>query len=144
MSGVGGHQARGVLRAFERPALWCAIGLAMIAAVAAATLLPAHDLPPTPFSGFDKIEHFSAYAAMSAYATMLLARLRPQAIAAAGLIALGVALEFAQAGLTDSRTGDAIDAAANSLGVFAGLFVSLTPASRWLQALDRRLARRRV
>ena len=131
-----------VLREFRRPALWCALGAAMVLAVVGATLLPAHDLPPTPFSGFDKIEHFSAYAARSVYAGMLFARRRAQAVAAATLIALGVALEFAQAGLTQSRTGDVVDALANSLGALFGLLLAATPIAGWLQRLDRRLASR--
>lgn len=134
---------RAWLREFERPALWVALWLAMIAVVIATCLLPARDLPPTPFSQFDKIEHFSAYLAMSAYAGMLFARMRPQAIAAIGLIAMGVGLEFAQANLTDSRSGDAADALANGLGALAGLFVARTPVALWLQRVDRRLAPKR-
>ncbi|ATE74445.1 hypothetical protein CNO08_02115 [Lysobacter capsici] len=131
------------MREFERPALWVALWLAMIAVVIATCLLPARDLPPTPFSQFDKIEHFSAYLAMSAYAGMLFARMRPQAIAAIGLIAMGVGLEFAQAQLTDSRSGDAADALANGLGALAGLFLARTPVALWLQRVDRRLAPKR-
>ena len=134
---------RAWLREFERPALWVVLWLAMIAVVIATCLLPARDLPPTPFSQFDKIEHFSAYLAMSAYAGMLFARMRPQAIAAIGLIAMGVGVEFAQANLTDSRSGDAADALANGLGALAGLFVARTPVALWLQRVDRRLAPKR-
>lgn len=135
--------SRAWLREFERPTLWVALWLAMIAVVVATCLLPARDLPPTPFSQFDKIEHFSAYLAMSTYAGMLFARMRPQAIAAIGLIAMGVGLEFAQAKLTDSRSGDAADALANGLGALAGLFVARTPVALWLQRVDRRLASKR-
>lgn len=131
------------LREFQRPALWCALGAAMVLAVTGATLLPARELPPPPFSGFDKIEHFAAYAAMSAYAGMLFARRRAQAIAAAALIALGIGLEFAQATLTQSRSGDVVDALANSLGALLGLLLAATPVSGWLQRVDRRLAPRR-
>ena len=130
------------LRGFHRPALWCALGAVMVLAVIGATLLPARELPPPPFSGFDKIEHFAAYAAMSAYAGMLFARRRAQALAAAALIALGVGLEFAQAGLTDSRTGDAVDALANGLGVLLGLALAATPVAGWLQRVDAWLAPR--
>jgi len=140
---VSAAPSRAWLREFERPALWVALWLAMIAVVVATCLLPARDLPPTPFSQFDKIEHFSAYLAMSAYAGMLFARMRPQAIAAIGLIAMGVGLEFAQAMLTDSRSGDAADALANGLGALAGLFVARTPVALWLQRVDRRLAAKR-
>lgn len=130
------------LREFHRPALWIALWLAMIGAVIATCLMPAKDLPPTPFEAFDKVEHFTAYLLLSLYAGMLFARVRAQALATAGLIALGVALEFAQAKLTDSRSGDAADALANSLGALAGLWLSRTPIALWLQRVDRMLARR--
>lgn len=131
-----------VLREFRRPALWIALWLAMIAAVIATCLMPAQDLPPTPFDAFDKVEHFSAYLVLSLYAGMLFARLRAQALATAAMIALGVALEFAQASLTDSRSGDAADALANSLGALTGLCLARTAMGGWLQRLDRRLAPR--
>lgn len=134
---------RGWLREFERPALWCVLWLAMIAVVIATCLMPARDLPPPPFSNFDKIEHFGAYLAMSAYASMLFARMRAQALATAALIAMGVALEYAQATMTDSRSGDAADALANSLGALTGLFLARTPVALWLQRVDRRWARGR-
>ena len=130
------------LREFHRPALWIALWLAMIAAVVATCLMPAKDLPPTPFDSFDKVEHFTAYQLLSLYAGMLFARVRAQALAAVGLIVLGIALEFAQATLTDSRSGDAADALANSLGALAGLWLSRTPLALWLQCVDRRLAPR--
>ncbi|MNV86323.1 hypothetical protein D3C71_1803500 [compost metagenome] len=69
--------------------------------------------------------------------------MRPQAIAAIGLIAMGVGLEFAQAQLTDSRSGDAADALANGLGALAGLFLARTPVALWLQRVDRWLAPKR-
>ena len=130
------------LREFHRPALWIALWLAMIATVIATCLMPAKDLPPTPFDSFDKVEHFTAYLLLSLYAGMLFARVPAQALATAGLIALGVALEFAQAKLTDSRSGDAADALANSLGALTGLWLARTSAGVWLQRLDRALARR--
>lgn len=130
------------LREFHRPLLWIALWLAMIAAVIATCLMPAKDLPPTPFDSFDKVEHFTAYLSLSLYAGMLFARVRAQALATAGLIALGVALEFAQANLTDSRSGDAADALANSLGALAGLWLARTPIALWLQRVDRRLGPR--
>ncbi|MEH6417958.1 hypothetical protein [Pseudomonas sp. CGJS7] len=139
---MSGAPSRAWLREFERPWLWCALWLAMIGAVIATCLLPARDLPPTPFSHFDKIEHFGAYLAMSSYAGMLFARLRPQALAVAGLIAMGIGLEYAQATMTDSRSGDAVDALANSLGALCGLWVARTPVALWLQRVDRRISRK--
>lgn len=113
------------LREFRWPALWVAIWIAMIAAVVASSLLPAHDLPEVP-EGFDKVEHFVGYLILSAWAVMLFAHRRAQAIAAVGLIALGVALELAQGAWTVSRMADSADALANSLGVLAGLMLGPT------------------
>ncbi len=113
------------LREFRWPALWVAIWIAMIAAVVASSLLPAHDLPEVP-DGFDKVEHFVGYLILSAWAVMLFAHRRAQAIAAVGLIALGVALELAQGAWTVSRMADSADALANSLGVLAGLMLGPT------------------
>lgn len=126
------------LRDFHRPGLWLALWALMIAAVVTGSLLPASDLLPVPFAGFDKLEHFFGYAALSACAAMLFARMRAQALAAAGLVALGIGLEVAQAALTVSRQADPADAMVNTLGVLAGLAVAATPLARLLQRLDAR------
>lgn len=128
--------ARSVLRDFRRPRLWLAVGVIGVLAVVGLSLLPARDLPPAPFSGFDKVGHFLGYAALSAYGGMLFARMRAQAWAAAGLVALGIGLEVLQALLTDSRMGDLHDAVANTLGVLAGLASASTPLARLLQRVD--------
>lgn len=128
-----------LLRDFRRPWLWLAIWLAMLGAVAATSLMSADDLPPTPFDGFDKVEHFLAYLLLSGYAVMLFAGRRAQALAAAGVIALGVGLEFAQGALTASRRADSADALANALGAAVGLMLAPTPVARALLWLDRRV-----
>ena len=128
-----------VLREFRRPGLWLWLWALMVMVVIAGSLLPAGELPPVPFAGFDKFQHFFGYAVLSAYATMLFARLRAQALAAAGLFALGIGLEVAQGMLTTSRQADIADAMVNALGVLAGLTISATPLARRLQRLDARL-----
>ncbi|MFC3551305.1 VanZ family protein [Lysobacter cavernae] len=127
-----------LLRDFRRPGLWLAVWLAMVGAVIATSLMSARDLPPAPFEGVDKVEHFLAYLLLSAYAVMLFARRRTQALAAVGLIALGVGLEVAQGALTASRQADSADALANTLGAFAGLCLAPTPLARGLLWLDGR------
>lgn len=138
---VPAHGAPRALRALRWPALWIGGWAAMIAAVIAVCLLPAHDLPPVP-SGFDKVEHFLTYAVLSGYGAMLFARWRPRWLAVAGLIALGIGVEFAQSALTDSRSGDSADAVANSLGALAGLLVAVTPLGDLLERIERRLLRK--
>ena len=131
---------RPVLRGFRWPALWVAIWIAMVAAVVFGSLVSAHDLPDVP-DGFDKVEHFVGYLLLSAWAVMLFASRRGQAIAAAGLIVLGVGLEVAQGAWTVSRMADSADALANSLGVLAGLMLGPTPLGGFLVWLEERLRR---
>jgi len=130
---------RPLLREFHRPAIWLAGWGALFLLVAIGSLLPAGELP-TVSNGFDKVEHFLGYALLSAYAVMLFERMRPQALAALGVIAFGIAIEFAQSAWTADRLGDSADAMANALGALAGLCVTATPMARWLQRIDARLA----
>ena len=126
------------MRPLRRPRLWLAVWAAMIAMVIAGSLLPARELPPVPFDGFDKVQHLLGYAVLSAYAVMLFARMRAQALCAAILIALGIGLEFAQAALTSSREADPADALFNGVGVLFGLAIAATPLATLLQRLDAR------
>ena len=128
-----------VLRRFQRPWLWLSLWLALFVLIAAGSLMPTDDLPPIDISGFDKVQHFLGYAALSTGAVLLFARLRTQVLVALGIIAFGIGIEFAQAGLTPDRMGDAADVLANTLGVLAGLLLSATPVAGWLQRLDARL-----
>lgn len=112
------------LKPFRRPWLWAGLWSLGIAAVVVASLLPAPDLPNLHVG--DKAEHFTAYALLAAGAVQLYARLSWLSVCIA-LALLGIALEFAQGALTTTRTMDAADALANSLGVLAGLATSLTP-----------------
>ena len=124
------------LRDFRRPRLWVGLWIVAVVAVIVLSLIP-----PPPMrvpAGTDKVEHFLAYAALSAYAAMLFARRRMQALVAAGLIVLGVGLEVAQSALTDSRMADSADAFANTLCVLTGLLTAVTPVARWLQRIDQR------
>ena len=138
-SPVAARPATRVLRGFRRPGLWLGLWMLMIMAVVAGSLLPARGLPPVLFDGFDKVQHLLGYALLSAYAAMLFARMRARALAAAGLVALGIGLEIAQGMLTASRQADIADAMVNALGVLAGLAVTATPLARLLQRLDTRL-----
>jgi len=126
------------LREFRRPGVWLAGWILLFALVTIGSLLPPGELPPM-WPGFDKLQHFLGYALLSAYAVMLFARMRPQALAALGVIAFGIVIEFVQATWTAERIGDSADAMANALGALAGLLIASTPMARWLQRLDARL-----
>lgn len=130
------------LRDLRRPRLWLGLWLVMVGAVVVASLLPSGELPQLSIRNLDKLEHFIAYAVLSAYAVMLLARMRAQALAALGLIVLGLGLEAAQAWITQTRIASSADALANTLGVMAGLLLAATPLVRVLQRIDARLSKR--
>lgn len=138
----GGASDGSCLREFRRPRVWVCLWLALIAGVVVASLLPSGELPKIPIQDLDKVEHFLAYAVLSAYAVMLFARMRAQALAALALIVLGLALEAAQAQMTQTRTGSGADALANTLGVLTGLQLAVTPLARALQRFDGRWSQR--
>jgi VanZ family protein len=130
-----------LLRSFHRPRLWLALWLAMVATVIAGSLLPASELPRPRFAGMDKLQHFVGYAALAGYAVMLFERARAHAVAAVAAVLLGVAIEFAQGAITESRSADALDVIANALGAFAGWALHRTRGRHWLQWIDRHIAR---
>lgn len=128
-----------VLRGFRRPFVWVAIWVAMVGGVVAGSLVPPSTLPTPMFDGVDKLQHLLGYFALSLYAVMLFARQRGQALAAAGLVLLGIGLEVAQAALTASRQADLVDAACNGAGVLLALPLASTRVAGLLQRLDQRL-----
>ena len=126
-----------IRRDLRRPRLWLGVWLSGWALCIALSLLPPIALDGPPDS--DKLGHFLAYFTLMAWAVMLLQGWRARLLAALALVALGIVLEFAQAGLTATRQGDPRDAVANTLGVLVGLGVGLTPGRDLLAWLDRKL-----
>ena len=126
----------GALREFRRPRLWLVLWMLAIVAVIVFSLTP----PPAVSvpRNFDKVEHLFSYACLATGAVSLFAARRAQWWAGAGLVLMGIALEFAQAALTTTRMADPADAASNATGVVLGLLLGFTPAARWLQRLDSR------
>ena len=128
------------LKPFRRPRLWLGIWLMAVLAVVALSLMPPAPLPELP-SGGDKVEHFLAYCLLAMGAVQLFASRGPWLLAGAGLIAMGVGLEYAQGAYTATRMQDPFDALANTLGVIAGLATALTPLrDAWLR-MERRSER---
>lgn len=127
------------MRDFRRPRLWLGLWIFGLALCIALSLLPPVELGAPHDS--DKLGHLLAYFTLAAWAVMLLRSRRGQLLAALALFALGLSLEFAQARLTTTRLGDPRDVLANTLGILAGMSLSLTPAATFLQRLDRRFSR---
>ncbi len=117
--------------------MWC---LAIVLVIVAC-LLPGQDLPEVP-GGFDKLEHLVAFCLLAMAAVQLYATRRALVVAALGLVALGIAIEFAQGTLTTTRSMDAWDAVADACGVLLGMASVWTPWRDVLLRLDARLWRR--
>ncbi|QNN45754.1 VanZ family protein [Thermomonas brevis] len=125
------------LKPFKRPWLWAGLWMLAIAVVVIGSLLPGKDLPPLPVS--DKLEHFAAYAALSAGAVQLFVRRLSWGFVCVLLVLLGIGLEFLQAKMALGRMLDRYDALANTFGVLIGLATAFTPLRDALLRLDRRL-----
>jgi len=125
------------LRDFRRPRLWLGVWVFGWLLCVVLSLMPPIQLGGPPDS--DKLGHFLAYFTLSAWAVMLFRTRRAQILAAIALILLGFAMELAQATLTTTRLGDPRDALANTLGVLAGLALTLTPLAKSLHRLDQSL-----
>jgi VanZ family protein len=114
------------LKPFRYPLLWSALWCGGVAATVVLSLVPAADLGEVP-AGFDKLEHFLAYAALAVGAVQLYPRWMSLLSVGIALVLMGIGLEYAQDALTADRMMDRNDALANTLGVIAGLATQITP-----------------
>ena len=124
------------LKPFKRPLLWSGLWMLAIAVVVIGSLLPAKDLPPVQVN--DKIEHFVAYAALSAGAVQLFARRLSWGFVCVLLVLMGIGIEYLQAQMALGRMLDRNDALANTIGVLLGLATAFTPWHDALLRFDRR------
>ncbi|AWH54745.1 hypothetical protein C1924_16945 [Stenotrophomonas sp. ESTM1D_MKCIP4_1] len=117
--------ALAALKPLRRPVLWAGLwGLAVLVVIVVCLI------PPPPLQlpeNSDKVEHFLAYFILSGSAVQLFRRGTPLLWAGAGLVLMGVGIEFAQGALTSTRSADPMDALANTVGVLSGLATALTP-----------------
>ncbi len=123
------------LKPLRRPWPWLGLWWLAITLVIVACLLPGQDLPKVP-RGFDKVEHLLAFALLAVAAVQLYATRRALVVAALGLVALGIAIEFAQGNLTSTRSMDAWDAVADACGVLLGMASVWTPWRDVLLRID--------
>ena len=122
------------LKPLRRGRTWLALWLLAILALVVVCLLPGSDLPQLSVS--DKLEHALAFLLLSSGAVQLFLRGKPLAIVVLGLLALGVAIELAQALLTTSRMMEAGDVVADAVGVAIGIACAWTPLKDVLLRLD--------
>ena len=119
--------------------LWIALSVILVAAVVYGSLQP--DFGPDVPANFDKVEHFAAYLGLALWFTGLYARSRYW-IVAASLVAFGLAIEAAQDAMNLGRSAEALDMAANVLGVAIGLAIALRWSGEWAQRFEAWLATR--
>ena len=122
---------------FKRPWLWAGLWILAIACVVVGSLLPSSDLPSVKVN--DKVEHFVAYAVLSAGAVQLFARRLSWGFVCVLLVLMGIGLEVLQAQMGLGRMLDRNDALANTIGVLIGLATAMTPLRDVLLRFDRRL-----
>lgn len=132
---------RAELREFRFPRLW--LGLWWLG-MALTVLTCAVPLPPVAweFSYLDKVEHALGYAVLAGYAALLFRDREGWLRAGAALLLLGIGIELMQT-LLPWRSGDLIDAFANSAGIGLGLLLAVTPLAKLLVVVERWLPGRR-
>ena len=119
--------------------LWLALGFVLVAAVIVSSLVPTG--PPMPMPGFDKLEHASAYLVLMVWFAGLNAR-RAWVWVSVALLAMGIAIEFAQGAMHTQRTAEARDVLANAAGIGLGAVLAAGGAAAWPYKVEAWLARR--
>lgn len=114
-----------MLKPLRWPRFWLALWWLAVLGTLVVCLIPP---PPIPLpENSDKVEHFLAYFLLASSAVQIYQRRAALILAAVGLVALGIGIEFAQGALTVNRMADPMDALANSIGVLAGMAIMFTP-----------------
>lgn len=126
-----------MLRSFHRPQLWVGMWIAMIIGTIVLSLMPGPPIPDELTIG--KFDHGFAYFCLEAMAVQLYARRNASLVAAAALIALGIALELAQGYLTTYRDMSAYDGMIDAVGVAIGLVTAWLPFADILHRIDARV-----
>lgn len=119
---------------------WQAAIVLLAAVIVAGGLLPLPELAAA--GGFDKLEHFVAYFALTLLGSGIVPPERLWLVAARAF-ALGLAVELLQASLTTTRTADWVDVLANGAGVLMAWAVASGGRAGWARHVDAWLTRRR-
>jgi VanZ family protein len=115
--------------------LWRAVGWIWIVAIIYLSLTP-HPIEIDIAQG-DKLGHALGYLGVMLWFTQLYER-RVQVLWGAGLVALGIALEYVQ-GWTGYRNFEYLDMVADGVGVTAGWLLGGTAMAHLLIRLERRI-----
>lgn len=121
------------MNAGRRHALWWIASVVFVGATIYLSLEPG-GTTPTP-SGFDKVQHCLAYAALMTWFTGFVPRKRHWQLAIA-LIAMGGLLELLQAAMQLGRSAEWLDFAANGLGVGLGWLFATWLGGSWVRRLE--------
>ena len=113
---------------------WLSGGWLLVGLVVYLSLTP-HPPEPLSFPNADKLEHGFAYGSLALWFCQIYLSTRSRWVTIAGLIGLGVGLEFVQ-GWTGYRFFDVWDMVANSIGVLFGFLLVLTPLGRLFVLLE--------
>ncbi len=108
-------------------ALWWSLGLALLATIAALSLLPLKALP-VDVPNIDKLNHAVAYIVLTTYFGQLTTL--PRALGV--LLGYGIGIELLQA-QTPYRQAEIADLVANSVGMVLGLLLLRTRIRRSLR-----------
>ena len=109
--------------------IWWALGYFFVVAAVFTCLVPGRDLP-SAFEINDKVSHGVGHALLAIWFAGLVQRRYWWKIFA-GLLALGIAIEFAQYCMDAGREGDPVDVLANSCGALSGLLLAFAGLARW-------------
>ena len=124
------------------PRLWLGLGWGAVALAILVCLAPIEKLPQPPNLS-DKTEHFAAYLLLSVWFAGIYRRGRYWIIAA-GLVVMGVLIEFAQGAMGLGRHADARDVIANCSGVLAGLLLCWFGLGAWAQWVESLVSKTQV
>lgn len=120
---------------------WLTLGWLLVVSVWYLSLTPKPPEIDLGIDFFDKISHFTAYAAMMAWFMQLYQATRTRLFYALGFIAMGITIEFLQ-GMGTARLFELADMLANSLGVIVAFVFVNTRFSKTLVCFEQTIAKK--
>jgi len=119
------------------PFWWVASGVLITGVIVGSLGTGAH----LPLPGrYDKLQHFGAYCFLAVWFSGLFTRAHYWRIGV-GLAALGLVIEFLQAGMHAGRQGEPADVLANVVGIVIGLALAARATAGWAPKFEAWLAR---